>query len=92
MGEATVSGGVEIMNDIDLRQMACLAQHKRHWVWRTGKNFSECCQWCGVSWMSRQLVGELVRVYPHRTSKKCDFVIQGSDDATQYTAIPLEIS
>ena len=50
------------MTDLDLRQMACLAQHKRHLVWR---DISEQCVGCGISCFAAPPIrlGGLVRVY-----------------------------
>ena len=77
------SAGVE-MTDLDLRQMACLAQHKRHLNLRTTRE--KGCQWCGGPWKDDdthgiKCFGETVMLY-ETTSRKWFWISkeQGLDD------------
>ena len=75
-----MSKGVEVTPD--LRQVACVAKHKRHLVYRTGPQTSEGCVWCGVLWNNYLHYGELVRVYDNNTEVAVD--IPNSNKTVDY--------
>lgn len=79
----------------DLRQLACLAQHKRHLVWRYGPQFSEYCQWCGIGWLpsvrgDNKILGELVRVYLDSKGQHTVCIQGDTGTLTQEPALALE--
>lgn len=59
----------------ELKQLACLIKHKRHFVQRgQPPQEEEYCRWCGVSWIG-PFIGELIMYYPpgfHSQSYKGD--------------------